>query len=219
MLGGSLLTGALIPSGSEYALNNPVGMGLTGGSALHPGYGPISVSSDGTTVTTGGSGNTGSGAYLATDIVFGTGKYYWESVFHTIDTTTSSAWFHYHEVHVFLEGQQTFPTTGVVRVAPRKAYSGVGISGASGGFYSIRNNATEVHTNPFALAQGDRFSYRLDTDTRLLEVFRNGSSFTGSSKTLSSAGHHVQFIIQGRPGQVGKVYLNEEDWVYAPETL
>ena len=74
-------------------------------------------------------------------------------------------------------------------------------------------------SSPFVSFSGSEvWSYRFNSDTKLFETFRNGSTFTNSSITVGAATYY-SFLLQARPGGKATVNLQQSDWVYNPDTL
>jgi hypothetical protein len=209
-----LLSNPLTPAtGPSY--QNP-GTAMTGSSTTSN-AGTIVLSNNDRTFLANGTGNSGSVAYLDTDILPNTGKYYWES--YRDARGGNSYWYAYHDLTAW-SSSGTLVTSGYNRVGNRVAYSGVGISGAANGWLTRINSAGATRTNPSNpfVTFTDRFSYRFDSDTGILETFRNGSTFTNSVTTLGSASFY-QFSFSSRPGGKSTVFLSPSDWVYDPDTL
>ena len=182
-------------------------------------FGAYTLSNSNRTFLATGSGNSGSGVFLGSDILPNTGKYYWESVRNA--RGGNPYWYNYHDF-VAYQSSGTAISTGVNIVGNRIAYAGVGISGSSNGWYYRRVNTSTVNTNPsspfVSFSGSEVWSYRFDTDTKFFETFRNGSTFTNSAVTVGDATYY-QFMLQSRPGGQATANLQQSDWVYDPDTL
>lgn len=216
-----LLSKELTPTSSAY--QSPTTLGMIG-TTNQANVGAYVLSNSNRTMLATGSGNSGSYVFLGSDILANTGKYYWESVRNA--QGSHPYYYNYHDIVAYASAG-VLPTSGGANiVGNRIAYAGVGISGSSTGWYYRRINSTQNNTNPSTGGTGNFvtysnsqvWSYRLDTDTRLLETFRNGSSFTNSSLTLAPAAFY-QFMLQGRPGAQSTANLEQSDWVYSPDAL
>jgi len=182
-------------------------------------FGTYTLSNSNRTYLAGGSGNTGSGVFLGSDILPNTGKYYWESVRNA--KGGNSYWYNYHDLYAY-QSSGTLISTGTNAIGNRIAYPSVGVSGSSNGWYYRRVNTSTVNTNPstpfVSFSGSEVWSYRFDTDAKLFETFRNGSTFANSAVTVGTATYY-QFILQSRPGGQATVNLQQSDWVYDPATL
>jgi hypothetical protein len=182
-------------------------------------FGTSTLSNSNRTYLAGGSGNSGSGVWIGSDILPNTGKYYWESVRNA--QGSNPYYYNYHDLYAY-QSSGTLISTGTNAIGNRIAYAGVGIPGAASGWYYRRVNTSTVNTNPLnpfvSFSGSEVWSYRFDTDTKLFETFRNGSTFTNSSITVGAATYY-SFLLQARPGGKATVNLQQSDWVYDPATL
>ena len=189
------------------------------GTSNQANFGTNTMSNNNRTYLNTSSGNTGSGVFLGSDILPNTGKYYWESVRNA--QGGNPYYYNYHDFYAY-QSSGVLISTGTNAIGNRIAYAGVGIPGASSGWYYRRVNTSTVNTNPLnpfvSFSGSEVWSYRFDTDTKLFETFRNGSTFTNSSITVGAATYY-SFLLQARPGGKATVNLQQSDWVYDPATL
>lgn len=190
------------------------------GTSNQPNFGTVVMSNDNRTYLNTSSGNTGAGVFLGSDILPNTGKYYWESVRN--EQGGNPYWYNYHDFYCY-QSSNALPSTGTNYIGNRIAYAGIGISGSTTGWLDRRVNTTYVRTNPtpspfVSFSSSEVWSYRFDSDTKLFEMFKNGSTFTNSTVTLVDTTYY-QFLLQSRPGGKATANLQQSDWVYNPDTL
>tara|TARA_R110002124_G_scaffold115400_1_gene271273 strand:- start:237 stop:884 length:648 start_codon:yes stop_codon:yes gene_type:complete len=189
------------------------------GTSNQANFGTNTMSNNNRTYLNTSSGNTGSGVFLGSDILPNTGKYYWESVRNA--QGGNPYWYNYHDFYCY-QSSNVLISTGTNAIGNRKAYSGVGISGAANGWYYRRVNTSAVNTNPsspfVSFSGSEVWSYRFNSDTKLFEMFKNGSTFANSAVTVGAATYY-QFLLQSRPGGKATANLQQSDWVYNPDTL
>ena len=183
-------------------------------------FGTNTMSNNNRTYLNTSSGNTGSGVFLGSDILPNTGKYYWESVRNA--QGSNSYYYNYFDLYAY-QSSGTLVSSGNQAVGNRIAYSGIGIGGAATGWYFRYINNASNNTNPtpspfVSYSTSEVWSYRFNTDTRLFETFKNGSTFANSAITLAPATYY-QFLMQSRPGGKATANLQQSDWVYDPATL
>lgn len=166
-----------------------------GSSTIHAAGGTYTLSDANTKVSFT---NSTSSYVWGADIYPNTGHYYWEGNISGYDI--SGIGFNYHGFIAYSDATGTSVTSsGNSGYWVGGAYSGVGISSSTDGFYNKYTNGSSSYTTGYSgMAQGNIFGHYFNSNTGYWALYDDDVLL--ASDTLDSSWHHAVHYFAGRTG-------------------